>query len=261
MRQKLTYTLITLLILVACKEEGKTQHKTYQTASAIEMPRRANQASEQIIENIAFTISYNLDWNIPNWIAYTLTCAETTGKVKREKSFYPDPRIKHNPVQSKDYSHSGYDRGHMAPAADMKWSEQAMLESFYTTNICPQNQSLNRCDWNDLEEMARDWAKKYDSIHIACGPIVSDFRDVIGTERQIVVPEAFYKVFLRQKPNGEWTSIGFVMPNTATNQPMMTYMMSVDEVENLAEIDFFYQLPDEIEEKVESDYNISDWTV
>lgn len=261
MKQRLTYFLIAVLILVACKGAGKTQRKTSITTTAVELPRLTHKASEQIIENLAFAVSYNLDWNIPNWVAYTLTREETTGEVGRKKSFYPDPRIKNNPVTTKDYSHSGYDRGHMAPAADMKWSEQAMLESFYTTNICPQNQNLNRGDWNDLEEMARDWAKKYDSIHIACGPIVSDCHNVIGNNRQIVVPEAFYKVFLRQKSNGERTAIGFVMPNTATDQPMMTYMRSINDIEDLTKIDFFYNLPDEIEEKVESDYKVSDWTV
>lgn len=261
MKQKLTYFLIALLVLVACKGEGKTQRKANPTTVAIEIPKLTGQTSEQIIEHLAYTVSYNLNWNIPNWVAYTLTREETTGEVGRAKNFYPDPSIKHNPVQTKDYSHSGYDRGHMAPAADMKWSEQAMKESFYTTNICPQNQSLNRGDWNDLEEMARDWARKYDSIHIVCGPIVNNSYNTIGSERKIVVPQAFYKVFLRQKRNGDWTAIGFVMPNTATNQPLMTYMMSIDKVEDLTEIDFFYNLPDEIEEKVESDYKVSDWTV
>lgn len=231
------------------------------TISNIEIPKISNIYNEQIIEHLAYTVSYNHDWNLPNWVAYTLTSAETTGEYGRKNTFYPDPNIKHNPVVTQDYSHSGYDRGHMAPAADMKWSEQAMLESFYTTNICPQNPNLNRGDWNDLEEMARDWANKYDSIHIACGPIFGDCFDAIGTERKIVVPQFFFKVFLRQKPNGEWTSIGFVMPNTETSRPIMTYMMTIDEIEQMAEIDFFYQLPDEIEEKVESDYNISDWTV
>lgn len=260
--KKLIYISMALFLLVACngKSQSNAQSKT-NTDLVMELPKLTSQEPEQIIQHTAITISFNPNWNIPNWVAYTLTSAETTGEHGRKSKFYPDPNIKDNPVLTQDYSHSGYDRGHMAPAADMKWSEQAMLESFYTTNICPQNQNLNRGDWNDLEEMARDWAKKYDSIHIACGPIVSDCSNVIGNERKIVVPEAFYKVFLRQKPNGEWTAIGFVMPNTATNQPMMTYMLSIDEIEDLTKIDFFYNLPDEIEEKVESDYNISDWTV
>lgn len=259
MKHTLIYCVIVLSLLVSCN--SSTQSKNQESIVGMELPKLTSQTSEQIIQHTAMTISYNLKWNLPNWVAYTLTSAETTGEYGRKNTFYPDPNIKHNPVVTQDYSHSGYDRGHMAPAADMKWSEQAMLESFYTTNICPQNPNLNRGDWNDLEEMARDWANKYDSIHIACGPIFGDCFDAIGTERRIVVPQFFFKVFLRQKPNGEWTSIGFVMPNTETSKPIMTYMMTIDEIEQMAEIDFFYQLPDEIEEKVESDYNISDWTV
>ena len=99
------------------------------TISNIEIPKISNIYNEQIIEHLAYTVSYNLKWNLPNWVAYTLTSAETTGEYGRKNTFYPDPNIKHNPVVTQDYSHSGYDRGHMAPAADMKWSEQAMLES------------------------------------------------------------------------------------------------------------------------------------
>jgi endonuclease G len=148
----------------------------------------------------------------------------------------------------------------MAPAADMKWSEQAMRESFYMTNICPQNQSLNRGDWNDLEELARDWARKYGVVYIACGPIVGANYSTIGQNTHIAVPDAFYKVFLRRKGD-LWTAIGFVMPNQAVNRPLMTYMQSIDKVEGLSGIDFFYQLPDSIEDLIEADFQISDWVL
>jgi endonuclease G len=148
----------------------------------------------------------------------------------------------------------------MAPAADMKWSEQAMRESFYMTNICPQNQSLNRGDWNDLEELARDWARKYGSVYIACGPLVSEKYNTIGQNNRIALPNAFYKVFLRQK-GSSWTAIGFVMPNQAGSRPLMTYMLSIDEVEQLSGIDFFYNLPDSIENSIEKDFRVRDWNL
>lgn len=226
----------------------------------LEIPRLIESRSQQVIEHVAYTVSFNADWNIPNWVAYSLTKEETVGETTRASHFYPDPEIKHNPVITKDYSHSGFDRGHMAPAADMKWSEQAMRESFYMTNICPQNQSLNRGDWNDLEELARDWARKYGEIFIACGPIVEEGCQVIGHDRKIVVPSAFYKVFLR-KTATSWTSIGFVFPNQAGNRPLMTYMMSVNEVETMTGIDFFFHLPDGVEEQVEANNELIDWTV
>lgn len=216
---------------------------------------------EQIIEHIGYTISYHPYWYIPNWVAYELTDAEVDGLEERSNHFVPDPLVKGDPIVTKDYSNSGYDRGHMAPAADMKWSEQAMKESFYMTNMCPQNHSNNAGDWKDLEEFGRDLARKYKGIYICCGPIVTDTTITIGVYHRIVVPQSFFKAFLRQKDDGNWTAIGFIMPNAAGNKPLMTYMRSVDEIEQIIGFDLFYSLPDSIENIIESDYNISDWTL
>ena len=241
-------------------ESPKTAKTNIDIVTQLEYPKLNAIQPQQIIEHFAYTVSYNPAWKIPNWVAYSLTKEETSGPYEREKSFYPDPKVKGQPVVHKDYTHSGYDRGHMAPAADMKWSEKAMRESFYMTNICPQNQNLNRGDWNDLEELARDWARKYGNIYIACGPIVRNENVTIGNTHRIVVPSAFYKVFLR-KNNSSWTSIGFMFANEAGNKPLMTYMTSVDDIENITGIDFFYNLPDSIEELIESDFHVSEWTL
>lgn len=226
-----------------------------------ELARISDGRSQQIIEHLAYMVSYNPDWLIPNWVAYELTDSEVVGEQERSNHFAPDPLVEGDPVVTKDYSNSGYDRGHMAPAGDMKWSEQAMRESFYMTNICPQNHNNNAGDWKDLEELARDLAHRYKSLYICCGPIVTDVSRTIGTNRKIVVPQAFYKVFLRRKADDTWTSIGFVMPNEAGNRPLMTYMVSVDEAEQMAGIDFFYLLPDSIEDVIEASYTVSDWSV
>ena len=225
-----------------------------------ELPQIIDNYTQQIIEHLGYTVSYNHDWNLPNWVAYELTNDELYGDIKRTNNFAPDPLVYGDPVVTYDYTHSGYDRGHMAPAADMKWSEQAMRESFYMTNICPQNQNLNRGDWNDLEELARDWARKFGNIYIACGPIVYNEDITIGNNHRIVVPSAFYKVFLR-KDKSSWTSIGFIFANESGNKPLMTYMVSVDEVERITGIDFFFNLPDDIEEQIEQDFQIADWTL
>lgn len=230
-------------------------------AAHLEWPQLTDRRSEQRIEHLGYTVSYNHHWHLPNWVAYELTDEETMGEEGRTNKFLPDPLVEGDPVVTKDYSNSGYDRGHMAPAADMKWSAQAMRESFYMTNMCPQNHSNNAGDWKDLEELGRDLAAQYGRVYICCGPVVTDTTLTIGTVRRIVVPQAFYKVLLRQRADGQWTAIGFVMPNAAGNRPLMTYMHSVDEVETMTAIDFFYQLPDSIESQVEADFLISDWTV
>lgn len=224
-----------------------------------ELARVINDQSEQLIKHLGYTVSYNPKWLVPNWVAYELNY-ETNGEQERSNHFKPDPLVNGDPVTTNDYSKSGYDRGHMAPAADMKWSKQAMRESFYMTNICPQLHNLNAGDWRDLEELAREWAQQYGNIYIACGPIVETNYQTIGKKHSIAVPSAFYKVFLRQTLKG-WTSIGFIMQNKAGNRPLMTYMHTVDEVEEQTGIDFFYSLPDSIESKVESTYSISDWSL
>lgn len=245
-----------------CSEpEGSAEKSAVSPVSAMEIPRFTITRPERCLEHLGYTVSYHPNWHIPNWVAYELTAQETEGFEERTNKFLPDPKIKYNPVVTSDYTHSGYDRGHMAPAADMKWSAQAMQESFYMTNICPQNHNNNAGDWKDLEELGRDWARRYGSIYICCGPVVTDTTQTIGYERKIVVPQAFYKVFLRQKAGSDWTAIGFVMPNQAGNRPLMTYMKTVNEIEEMTGIDFFYRLPDAVEETVEGDYTVADWTV
>ena len=252
----------TLFIGFRMLDRGETTDKSAPITDDLpyELPRLNNHQPEQVIEHLGYTVSYNPKWLVPNWVAYELTNSETYGEQERSSHFKPDPLVKGDPVVTSDYSKSGYDRGHMAPAADMKWSEQAMRESFYMTNICPQIHSLNAGDWKDLEELARDWAQQYGSIYIACGPIMEADYQTIGKTHSIAVPSAFYKVFLRKIRNG-WTSIGFIMPNKAGNRPLMTYMFTVDEVEEQTGLDFFYNLPDSIESQVENTYSVSDWTL
>lgn len=223
-------------------------------------PKVMSAQPEQVITHVGYTVSYNPEWLIPNWVAYELTCEEVDGDVERSNHFVPDPEVKGAAVTTADYAHSGYDRGHMAPAGDMKWSEQAMRESFYMTNICPQHHSNNAGDWKDLEELVRDWARAYGRVYVACGPIVQGGYETIGRDHRIVVPQQFYKVVLRQVGEG-WSSVGFVMDNAPANRPMMSYLKTVDEVEQLTGIDFFSALPDSIEEQVEADYDLRDWNL
>ena len=226
----------------------------------IEIPNITEERSDRVITHKGYTVSYNYDWKIPNWVAYELTDLEVQGEVPRYDRFKPDPMVPQGATATtNDYKHSGYDRGHMAPAADMKWDEHVMKESFYLSNICPQNPNLNGGVWKDLEEQVRDLASQKGKIFVACGPIVNDMSNTIG-ENKVVVPQAFYKVLL-QEENGEIHTIGFVYENVSGRKPMSTYAMTVDEVENLTNIDFFPSLPNKIENKVEAEVDFSKWTI
>lgn len=215
------------------------------------MHLREARAGGQILKRTGYTASYNADYKTPHWVAWELTKKETQGKETRTDKFLPDPDVLGAKAYTTDYTNSGYDRGHMAPAADMKWSRQAMEESFYLSNICPQNPNLNRGDWNDLEEQSRQWAKKYGRIYIVCGPIYDSKRPKRIGNNKVAVPDAFYKVILvndKKDPK----AIGFIFPNKAGSKPLERYAVSVDSVEKRTDIDFFPALPDEVEDRIEA---------
>ncbi len=248
---------LVLLCFFACKSTCFTQNINLKN---VEIPNITEERSDRVITHKGYTVSYNYDWKIPNWVAYELTDREVEGEVPRYDRFKPDPMVpQHATATTEDYKYSGYDRGHMAPAADMKWDEQVMRESFYLSNICPQNPNLNGGVWKDLEEQVRDLASQKGRIFVICGPIVNDISTTIGANK-VVVPQAFFKVLL-QEDNGGIHTIGFVYENVSGRKPMSTYAMTVDEVEELTNIDFFPSLPDKTENKTESEVDFSKWTV
>lgn len=224
---------------------------TSKLPSGVEIPRYESSRGGQVIRHTGFTLSYDSDYKTPQWVAWELTADEVDGNCPRKKSFSPDPEVRGAKSYHKDYSNSGYDRGHMAPAADMKWSEKAMEESFYTSNICPQNQNLNRGDWKDLEEQEREWAKRYGAVAITAGPIYkSKTPERIGAHH-VAVPDAFFKVLLVGYPDNP-KAYGFVFRNEAGTRRLTYYQKTVDEVETITGMDFFHELPDDVENKIES---------
>ncbi len=143
----------------------------------MEIPVYTEKRNGMRATHIGYTVDFNPDWHIPNWVAYELTSEELVGDQPRATDFTPDPAFGNDSPTTHDYTESGFDRGHMAPAGDMKWSEQAMNESFYTSNICPQNHNLNKGDWNDLEQKVRYWARKHGRIYVVrshCQPSTPD---------------------------------------------------------------------------------------
>ena len=228
------------------------------TPDLLEIPVLKENRPEQIIAHKGYTVSYNSDWCVPNWVAYELTREEVRGTVPRAVQFEPDPDVQGVCPTYRDYSRSSYTRGHMAPAGDMKWDTTAMRESFYLSNVCPQDHNLNDGDWKVLEEQARSWAYKYGSVYIACGPIMSNNPEVIG-RNNVAVPDAFYKVLLC-KINGQWQALGFVFDNKPGHRQLHYYCRSIDEVENLTGIDFFPALDDEIENAIEAKTDFSAWS-
>lgn len=213
------------------------------------------------LQHTGFVVSYNTSMCTPSWVAWELTSEETTGPISRKDyDFAPDPILDtHYQVEKQEYANSGYDRGHMCPAGDMGWSSSAMNDCHYMTNICPQAPKLNHVYWERLETACRRWADLYGSIYIVCGPIYNKGKHItIGSKHAIVVPDGYFKVVITLI-EGEEKGIGFYYRNEDVRQTMEHAALSIRQVEELTEYDFFRELPDEVEKRIESQNKLSSW--
>jgi endonuclease G len=180
------------------------------------------------------------------------------GALDRADNFRPDPMVRTGSATLDDYKGSGYDRGHLCPAADQKWSAEAMDDSFYLSNMSPQASSFNRGIWSSLEAMVRTFANDNGSIYIATGPVLSDGPyKTIGKDK-VAVPKQYYKAILvYDGTNAE--AIGFLLPNEGSDKPVKSFATSIDQVENVTGIDFFPKLPDDTENSVEASFDTTKW--
>ncbi len=212
----------------------------------LELPKY--DADDTIIRHRGYTLSYNSKFKQANWVAYLLTREETVKRFQRGEFFAADPLLPGTDF-SIDYQKSGYDRGHLAPAADMGYSMETMVQSFFYTNMSPQVPRFNRGIWKKLEMQVRNWAVKYDSLYVVTGPIFDSVMPTIGTHR-VAVPKAYYKVLL-QRRNGNWEGIGFILPNSNTKVDFKEYATSIDKVEEITGLDFFWKWDNKVGNKVE----------
>lgn len=240
--------------------EEKEPARKIEKVLKLEIPSGYAYGKEQILRREGFTISYNADYKIPNWVAYELTADEAAAtKVSRYKKFLPDPDVRGNTDFNYDYSANDYDRGHMVPAGDMKWSFQAMKESFYFTNICPQSPKLNGGIWADLEMQCRAWAKTKKVVFIAAGPVIEKEMEHMGKNR-IAIPQQFFKVVCTQLADGSYEGVGFLFENRPYVKTKIKEMsVPIRSVEAVTGIDFFSVLPDEVEEAMETAVNERFW--
>ena len=230
--------------------------------SRLEIPYRLEDNEGTVIEHMGYTLSYNNDLRVPNWVAYELLESEViTAYRSREDEFTPDPLVKGRQAYDRDYVGSGYDRGHMAPSGDMKWSSQAMKECFYLTNVCPQNHNLNMGLWNDLEKQVRYEARYYKRIWVVCGPVMEGNRNGVIGRNNVKVPDAFFKALLARRKEGKYISIGFIFPNQAGKKALSSYAMTVNELEGKIGMDLFYNLDHSVQEEVESRMDPWEWRI
>lgn len=202
--------------------------------------------SGERVAHTHYTLDYNEEHEQPNWVYYTLTPKDLVAAAERSNSFRADPKVSTASAAVKDYVKSGYDRGHLAPAADMSRSEVSMRESFYMSNMSPQHPSCNRGVWKRCEEHVRRLA--VDSLYIVTGAVFRDNKGTIGANK-VTVPGAYYKVvYLPAAKRME----AYVIPNEGSDKGLEAFRVTVDEVEEMIGIDLFEQLPDDVEMRLES---------
>ena len=215
-------------------------------------------SKDKIITHAGYSLLYNEAHEQASWVAYELTKAETNKRFNRSGKFIVDPLVTTGSANNADYSGSSYDRGHMAPAADMGWSLRAMKESFYYSNMSPQDPAFNRGIWKSLEELVRSWAIENEAVYVVTGPVLTKGLPTIGSDK-VSVPRYYYKVILDYTEPGI-KGIGFILPNEGSKEPLQSFAVSIDSVESVTGIDFFPLLPDDQERFIEKTLSVNAWT-
>lgn len=223
-------------------------------AWAIYRPLAQSLFDEQIIEHRYYTLSYSEPHEVSRWVSYTLELFQLQNCVNRTSSFKVDPLVKTGSANQADYKGSGFDRGHLLPAGDMKWNQTAMQETFYFSNMTPQPANFNRGKWGSIEELVRAWVLKYKKLWIVTGPVLKDNLPVIGPQ-QVVVPEQYYKVILRQEGK-KYLGIGLLISTDVSHSDVKSYITSINHIEAITQIDFFPFLENE---STEDEVDYSKW--
>jgi len=212
---------------------------------------------DNLISHTYYSLSYSEEHKQAEWVYYKLNSSQLDPTVKRKNNFRKDPKIIKNSADLNDYKNSGYDRGHLAPAADMKYNSDSMSESFYLSNVSPQSANFNRGIWKKIEEQIRDWSYMYGELIIITGPILQcENFGKIGANR-VTIPKWYYKVVI--DPDNYKRNLAILIENTASSNSIKNYVITINQLEEFSGINFFYRLPDLIEESFESSKNLNLW--
>ncbi|NND61666.1 MAG: DNA/RNA non-specific endonuclease [Flavobacteriaceae bacterium] len=210
-----------------------------------------------VISHNYFTLSYSEKHEQAEWVAYELTKAHLAKNDFERPYFIQDREVRSGSADWRNYKNSGYDRGHLVPAGDRRFDYNAYHETFLTSNISPQDHDFNGGIWNRLEQKVRFWANKYDGVYVVSGGILEDGLRTIGDER-VSIPKEFYKIVVdisEEKPK----AIAFIIPNKKSSESFYEYVVTIDQIEKKTGIDFFPQLSDRVEKKLESTINLDVW--
>ncbi len=211
--------------------------------------------SGELVNHAYYSLSYIETHEVSEWVAHKLTHAMINGSTSRTNDYRKDPLVSTESASPTAYQGSGYDRGHLVPAADMKLNHTAMSESFYMSNLAPQLPGFNREIWLELEQKIRSWVDAFGTMYVVTGPVLHSGLTQLPPQG-VSVPEQFYKIILDLKRN---RMIAFLLDNASSQEPLESFVVSVDYVENLTGVDFFPALPDCLEDYLEAYSFPGDW--
>ncbi|MFI3240803.1 MAG: DNA/RNA non-specific endonuclease [Bacteroidales bacterium] len=207
-----------------------------------------------------FSVYFNPTWRVPSAVIYELTREELKGTESRKKKYFkPDLTVEYS-AHTKDYSKSGYDRGHMAPANDMNWDKSVMEQSFLMTNIAPQNGNLNSGQWRGLETKIRQWGERDSALVVITGTIFNGSRVQTIGDNQVGVPPQLYKIVFAPYVKTP-RMIAYLYDNCKPMHQVSDYVVTVDSIEKLTGNDFFVNLPDNLERELENKSNLELWNI
>ncbi len=239
------------------KTDVKTKNTTVITGSNA-FNYLPTSTTNQIVKHDYYTLSYSEKHEQSEWVAYELTKNQISSSHFKRPYFTDDTKVKTKSAQWWNYKKSGYDKGHLCPAADRKFSKKAHDATFLTSNISPQKHDFNAGIWNRLEQKTRYWAKKYDKLYVITGGVLTDNLKTIGDEK-VSVPTHFYKILL-DYTQPEVKAIAFLMPHKESHKPLYEFVVSIDMIEQVTGIDFFPNLPAHLENTLEKSTDYKAWS-
>lgn len=269
MNRKYTYVLIVILITSAIYFAEKYLDRKNEHYPKVSEENKAIATSEfderfypssttgVLVKHIYFRLSYAEEHEQAEWVAYELRKGQLSQNEFERPYFMQDRDVKTGSAHWRNYKNSGYDRGHLCPAGDRRFTYDAFNETFLTSNISPQNHEFNSGIWNRLEKKVRYWAKKKDGVFVVTGGVLENDLKTIGDDR-VSVPKAFYKI-VADASGKELKAVAFLIPNRDTDKSFYDFVVTIDKIEAKTGIDFFEALSDSEEKKLEATIDLKAW--
>lgn len=244
---KIIICLLFIILSISCKSDSDIQPNDNISLEP--------KSEGEIVKHTYYTLAYSEENEQAYWVYYQLTPDLINGSQTRTDDFRADPAVTTGSATLEDYKSSGYDRGHLCPAADMTLNKTSMSETFYLSNMSPQMPGFNRGKWSAVEDQVRTWALAFDGLDVVTGPIFKDNIGTIGVDK-VTVPGYYYKVLYSESKK---IMLGLILPNASSSKSLEQFVVPVDQIEQQTGVDFFPGLEDKLENQLEGSVSLVGW--